>query len=56
MNDRELDEFILKNSGNNFIFVQYSYLELGRTNEWLEVQIRNFQNDLAKVKRELLLD
>jgi hypothetical protein len=56
MNDEELKDFIYKNSSNNFVFVQYSYKELGRTEDWLKDQIRNFQGDLAKVKRELLLD
>jgi hypothetical protein len=56
MSDEELKDFIYKNSSNNFVFVQYSYKELGRTEDWLKDQIRNFQGDLAKVKRELLLD
>ncbi len=52
----ELDEFIQSNSQNNFIFVQYSYKELGRDDEWLNQQIRSMNNDLATVKRELLLE
>jgi hypothetical protein len=56
MTDEELDRFIQDNSSNNFVFVQYSYKELGRSEDWLKTQIRNFQGDLAKVKRELLLD
>jgi hypothetical protein len=56
MTDEELADFINKNSSNNFVFVQYTYRELGRSEEWLKEQIRNFQGDLAKVKRELLLD
>jgi hypothetical protein len=56
MSDEELREFIHLNSSNNFIFVQYTYKELGKTDEWLKEQIRYFQGDMAKVKRELLLD
>jgi hypothetical protein len=56
MTDEQLHEFIQTNSSNNFVFVQYTYKELGRSDEWLKTQIRNFQGDLAKVKRELLLD
>jgi hypothetical protein len=56
MDDKEIDEFVQKNSSNNFVFVQYSYKELGRNDDWLKEQIRNFQGDLGKVKRELLLD
>jgi len=56
MTDEELKDFVYKNSSNNFVFVQYTYKELGKSEEWLKDQIRNFQGDLAKVKRELLLD
>jgi hypothetical protein len=56
MDDNELTEYIKKNSSNDFVFVQFTYLELGRSEKWLEQQIRFFQGDLAKVKRELLLE
>jgi hypothetical protein len=56
MNDDELIDYMKKNSSNDFIFVQFTYLELGRSEKWLEQQIRFFQGDLAKVKRELLLE
>ena len=54
--DHELDEFIQSNSKNNFIFVQYTYLELGRDEKWLNEVIRSMNNDTATVKREILLD
>jgi hypothetical protein len=56
MNEVELKDYIKKNSSNDFIYVQYNYMELGRSEEWLQQQIRSFQGDLAKVKRELLLE
>jgi len=56
MTDHELIDYIKKNSSNDFIYVQYNYMELGRSEEWLQQQIRSFQGDLAKVKRELLLE
>jgi hypothetical protein len=56
MSDEEFYEFIQKNSSNNFVFVQYTYRELGKSEDWLKEQIRYFQGDLAKVKRELLLE
>jgi len=56
MTDDELDAFIEKNSSNGFIFVQFTYLELGRTEAWLKEQLRTFQGDLAKIKREFLLE
>lgn len=54
--DEELDAFLETNSQNNYFFVQYTYKELGRTDEWLRVMIRECNNDLAKVKREILLE
>lgn len=54
--DTELDTFLESNSQNNYFFVQYTYKELGRTDEWLRVMIRECNNDLAKVKREILLE
>lgn len=54
--DNQLDQFLEVNSQNNYFFVQYTYKELGRTDEWLRVMIRECNNDLAKVKREILLE
>jgi hypothetical protein len=56
MTDETFHDYIQNNSSNNFVFVQYTYAELGKSEAWLKDQIRNFQGDLAKVKRELLLD
>jgi hypothetical protein len=56
MTDDELNSYMKLNSSNDFIFVQFTYLELGRSEQWLKQQIRFFQGDLAKVKRELLLE
>ena len=56
MDDAQLVDYIKNNSSNDFVFVQYDYLQLGRDDAWLQQQIRSFQGDLAKVKRELLLE
>lgn len=55
LTDEELNIFIKENSSNNFIYVEYSYKELGRSEEWLEEMIREFNGDLLKIKREILL-
>lgn len=55
-NDEELDNFIQANSENNFIFVQYTYKQLGRDDKWLEEMVRECQGNRAKIKREILLD
>lgn len=51
----ELDDFITSNSTNDYIFVQYSYKELGRDDTWLEKQKRQLANDMLTLKREVLL-
>jgi hypothetical protein len=56
MNDEEFIQFIKDNSSNDFVFAQYDYKDLGRDDAWLTQQIRYFQGDIAKVKRELLLE
>jgi hypothetical protein len=56
MNDQELDEFVELNSKNGFIWVQFTYSELGKDDKWLQRQLATFQGDLAKVKREFLLE
>jgi hypothetical protein len=39
----------------NFLYAEYTYLELGRSEEWFRVQCRELLNDQVKIKRELLL-
>lgn len=56
LTDDELDAYIENNSQNNFLFVQYSYKELGRSEEWLRQNIRECNGDTATVKREILLE
>lgn len=42
-------------SANNFVYIEFSYKQLGETEAWLDNQIRAMQGDMALVKRELLL-
>jgi len=56
MTDDELDEYILKNSKNDFVLIQFTYKELGRDENWLTKQVRGMQNNMMKIKREILLD
>ena len=56
MTDEELDDYIQKNSMNNFLYVEYSYKELGRNDAWLDEMVRDCHGNLAKIKREILLE
>jgi hypothetical protein len=53
---KELRKFIKENSRNRFVFVQYTYEQLGNDAEWFEEQCAQLNNDLLKIKRELLLE
>lgn len=43
-------------SQNGFVFIEFSYKQLGKDDVWLETQKRALQGDLTLVKRELLLE
>lgn len=51
----KLEEFMEANSGNEFIYIEYSYKELGKDEAWLEKQKRGMPS-LEAVKREILLE
>lgn len=47
---------IEKNSKNDFVFLQFTYKELGYDEKWFKKQCRGLGHDLLKIKRELLLE
>lgn len=49
-------DFIDANSGNNFVYIEFSYLDLGKDEKWLKQQIKELGGDMLIVKRELLLE
>ena len=38
-----------------FLYAEYTYTELGRSEAWFRTQCRELMNDMVKIKRELLL-
>jgi len=52
----KIEEYIKNNSKNDFVYIEYSYTELGRDEAWFEKQQRSLNNDRSKIKRELLLE
>lgn len=54
--DDEINEYLEKNSGNDYVFIEYHYNELGKDEKWLKKQIRALEGDMAKVKREILIE
>ncbi|QDJ97782.1 hypothetical protein PALS2_157 [Staphylococcus phage PALS_2] len=53
--NEKLEEYMDSNSGNSFIYIEYSYKELGKDDNWLEKQKRQI-GSLEAVKREILLE
>ena len=51
---KELNRYLESESQNNFIYIEYSYKELGKDENWLKRQEREI-GSLDAVKRELLL-
>lgn len=51
----KIQSFVEANSGNNFIYIEFSYTQLGKDEKWLKKQIKELGGDMLIVKRELLL-
>jgi len=54
--EEQIRTYIKKNSENDFVYIKFMWNELGRDANWLEDQKRALNNDLLKVKREILLE
>ena len=52
----EINDYLYKNSKNDFVFIEFSYKELGRDEKWFEVECRNVNWDQELIKREILLE
>ncbi|QQO92465.1 terminase large subunit [Staphylococcus phage Machias] len=51
----KLEKYMEDNSNNEFMYIEYSYKELGKDENWLEKQKRQI-GSLEAVKREILLE
>ncbi|ALN97877.1 terminase large subunit [Bacillus phage vB_BpuM-BpSp] len=51
-----LKEFIEENSRNDFVHIEFNYEELGHDEKWFKKQCKLVNNDLLKIKREILLE
>jgi hypothetical protein len=54
-NKSEVEDYIKKNSVNNFVYIEFSYKQLGRSEAWFEEQCRALNMDRFKINREILL-
>jgi len=55
MKYKEICNFVLHNSTNNYIYIEFQYYELGSDKAWFRHQCRELGNDLEAINRELLL-
>lgn len=55
MTEEELHEYVDLNSSNNFVFIQYTWKEIGRSEQWYK-SMKKQMADRIKVKRELDLE
>ena len=53
---KEIEEFIYTNSSNNFVYIRFTYKELGRDERWFDTQCRELNQDREKIRREVLLE
>lgn len=56
MTPAEIEDYMEKESTNNFIHIEFSYRQLGRDDKWFKKQCRDLNNDMLKIKREILLE
>lgn len=52
----EIEECIKKKSKNNFLYIEFTYKQLGRNDEWFEEQCRDLLHNQLLIKREILLE
>lgn len=53
---QELDDMISGNDNSNFIYIRYSYQQLGMTEEWFREMVIELQKDWSTIRREVLLE
>jgi hypothetical protein len=55
INDEDLGEYMEKSSGNGYLYIEFHYQQLGKTEAWFKEQCKGMNYDWAKIRREFLL-
>lgn len=55
MNPEKVKEIIAANSDNRIVYIEYSYIQLGKDENWFRDTCVTVNNNPAKVRREILL-
>lgn len=56
MNYNELMTYLNANSKSSFIYIKYTYQQLGRSEQWFSEICRDMQNKWVDIRREVLLE
>lgn len=52
---KKILKYVKNNSINNYIYIEYSYKQLGHGEEWFDEQCRDLEFDYEVINREILL-
>ena len=56
MNYNQIMEIINANTKSNFVYIKFSYQQLGRTEQWFREVCKDLKNSWADIRREILLE
>lgn len=56
MTKEQLDEMISKNTSSSFVYIRFTYQQLGRDEEWLKEMIIGMERKYSDIRREVLLE
>lgn len=56
MTPKELNELAMSNPKSNFIYIRYTYRQLGYTDAYFNEMVKTLKSDWAAIRREVLLE
>lgn len=56
LNYYELMNYINANTKSSFVYIKYTYQQIGRSEQWFAEICKDMQNDWASIRREILLE
>lgn len=56
LNYYELMNYINANTKSSFVYIKYTYQQIGRSEHWFSEICKDMQNDWASIRREILLE
>lgn len=56
MSKQELDEVLAANNYSSFVYIRFTYQQLGKSEAWFRELCKNMGNDWTAIRREVLLE